>query len=77
MEPTADMQEEPLIPVNDPIDLEIPKEKQGKFEFRSITIPANRMSGVKASWQKICDTVVQNMKLQIRFNTKKKKVEVR
>lgn len=71
------MEQEPLVAITEPVELEIPAEKKGKFQFRSLTIPPNRMSGVKANWQKICDTVVQNMKLQIRFNTQKKKVEMR
>lgn len=47
------------------------------FEMQSIIIPPNRMTPLKNNWEKICQTVVQNMKLQIRMNTKKKTVDIR
>ena len=50
---------------------------KGDFEMHSIIIPPNRMTPLKNNWEKICQTVVQNMKLQIRMNAKKKTVDVR
>lgn len=35
------------------------------------------MTPLKNNWEKICQTVVQNMKLQIRMNAKKKTVDIR
>jgi rRNA processing protein Krr1/Pno1 len=35
------------------------------------------MTPLKNNWEKICETVVKNMKLQIRLNLKKKTVDVR
>jgi RNA-binding protein PNO1 len=35
------------------------------------------MTPLKNNWEKICQTVVQNMKLQIRMNPKKKTVDIR
>lgn len=40
-------------------------------------IPPNRMTPLKNNWEKICQTVVHNMKLQIRMNPKKKTVDIR
>jgi RNA-binding protein PNO1 len=45
--------------------------------MHSVMIPPNRLTPLKASWEKICETVVKNMKLQIRMNMKKKTVDVR
>jgi RNA-binding protein PNO1 len=47
------------------------------FEMQSIIIPPNRMTPLKNNWEKICQTVVKNMKLQIRMNPKKKTVDIR
>jgi RNA-binding protein PNO1 len=52
-------------------------ESKDHFEMRSVTIPPNRLTAVRNNWDKICETIVQNMKLQIRMNTKKKSVDVR
>ena len=45
--------------------------------MRSVNIPPNRMTPLKTNWEKILETVTQNMKLQIRMNTKKKTVDIR
>jgi rRNA processing protein Krr1/Pno1 len=42
------------------------------YEMQSVIIPPNRITPLKTNWEKICETVVQNMKLQIRMNLKKK-----
>lgn len=47
------------------------------YEMHSVMIPPNRMTPLKNNWEKICQTVVQNMKLQIRMNPKKKTVDIR
>ena len=47
------------------------------FEKRSVVVPPNRLTPLRQQWEKICETVVKNMKLQIRMNTKKKTVDVR
>lgn len=52
------------------------KEK-GAFETQSVLVPPNRMTPLKNNWEKICETVVQNMKLQVRMNAKKKTVDLR
>ena len=51
--------------------------KERAFEMHSVMIPPNRMTPLKNNWEKICETVVKNMKLQIRMNMKKKTVDVR
>ncbi len=45
--------------------------------MRSVNIPPNRMTPLKNNWDKILETVTQNMKLQIRMNMKKKTVDIR
>lgn len=40
-------------------------------------IPPNRLTPLKKNWEKICETVAKNMKLQIRVNLKKKTVDLR
>lgn len=51
--------------------------KKASLELQSVAIPPNRMTPLKNNWEKICETVVKNMKLQIRLNLKKKTVDVR
>jgi RNA-binding protein PNO1 len=53
------------------------EQKKGGFEMHSVMIPPNRMTPIKNNWEKICETVVKNMKLQIRMNMKKKTVDIR
>ena len=53
------------------------KDKKQGFEMHSVLIPPNRVTPLKSNWEKICETVVKNMKLQIRMNLKKKTVDVR
>ena len=40
-------------------------------------MPPHRMAPLRKNWEKIVTTVVENMKLQIRMNTKKKCVELK
>lgn len=63
--PLGDQQQQPGVTGKD------------NFEMRSVTIPPNRLTAVRNNWDKICETVVQNMKLQIRMNTKRRSVDVR
>lgn len=51
--------------------------KKDNFETQSVIVPPNRMTPLKNNWEKICETVVQNMKLQIRMNNKKRTVDIR
>jgi RNA-binding protein PNO1 len=62
-----------------PLDNKHPEHpaSKDKFEMRSVTIPPNRMTAVRNNWDKITETVVQNMKLQVRMNTKKKAIDMR
>jgi len=48
-----------------------------KSDLRRIPVPTHRVTPLKNNWEKIVTTVVENMKLQIRMNTKKKCVEVK
>ena len=57
-------------------DSQHPKGEQ-VFEKRSVIVPPNRLTPLRNHWEQICETVVKNMKLQIRMNTKKKTIDVR
>lgn len=46
-------------------------------EIRKIIIPPNRMTPLKTNWIKIYTPLVEQMKLQVRMNTKSKTVELR
>ncbi len=45
--------------------------------FRRINVPAHRLSPLQANWNDLYKPIVEHMKLQIRFNTKKKAIEIR
>lgn len=46
-------------------------------EMRKIPVPAHRYTPLKENWLKIFTPVVQQMKLQIRFNLRTRNVEIR
>jgi len=46
-------------------------------QIRKITIPFNRLAPLKANWQQIYEPIVTHLKLQIRMNTKTRKVELK
>ena len=73
------MEAEKLIenPNKKPVSFQSKQQNKAEFEMRSVVIPPNRMTPLKANWEKILETVTQNMKLQIRLNLKKKTVDVR
>ncbi|KAK3943267.1 hypothetical protein QBC46DRAFT_377986 [Diplogelasinospora grovesii] len=48
-----------------------------RAETRKIPIPPNRMSALKNNWSKIYPPLVDHCKLQVRMNTKEKRVELR
>lgn len=68
---------EPEKLIEQPQNNQSKNESKGNFEMHSVMIPPNRMTPLKNNWEKICETVVKNMKLQIRMNTKKKTVDIR
>ena len=45
--------------------------------MRKIAIPAHRYTPLRNDWLKICTPIVHNLKLQIRVNTKSRKVEIK
>ncbi|KAM9988519.1 hypothetical protein ACTFIZ_012269 [Dictyostelium cf. discoideum] len=46
-------------------------------QIRKVTIPFNRIAPLKANWQQIYEPIVTHLKLQIRMNTKTRKVELK
>jgi len=54
-----------------------PSKLSGKPEIRRVSVPPHRLTPLRENWINIYTPIVQNMKLQIRMNTKSKSVEVR
>ena len=48
-----------------------------KTEFRKISVPPHRLTPLRESWENIVQPIVEHMKLQIRMNTRLKRVELR
>ncbi|XP_042894924.1 RNA-binding protein pno1 [Parasteatoda tepidariorum] len=48
----------------------------GKGEMRKIPVPPNRYTPLKENWMKIFTTVVEHLHLSIRFNLKRRMVEI-
>lgn len=46
-------------------------------EIRRIAVPSHRYTPLKENWMKIFKPIVEHLKLQIRFNTKFRQVELR
>ncbi|XP_029655533.1 RNA-binding protein PNO1-like [Octopus sinensis] len=71
----------------DSVDISPPKKPQyppisaasatGKSERRKIPVPAHRYTPLKENWLKIYTPVVEQLKLQVRFNIKTRNVELR
>ena len=57
-------------------DIKKPSQLEIK-EFRRVPVPPHRYTPLKRNWEKIVTTIVQNLNLDIRMNTKKKCVELR
>uniref|UniRef100_A0A1I7SVA7 KH domain-containing protein n=2 Tax=Bursaphelenchus xylophilus TaxID=6326 RepID=A0A1I7SVA7_BURXY len=57
------------------------KKREGKMtvetDVRRVPIPRHRYSRLKSEWNKIVEPIVQQLKLQVRFNLKTRKVEIR
>ncbi|CAB3411286.1 unnamed protein product [Caenorhabditis bovis] len=48
-----------------------------KGEFRNIPVPKHRYTPLKENWVNIFTPIVKNLGLQVRFNLKKRRVEIR
>lgn len=46
-------------------------------QYRKVLIPSHRLTPLRASWLKIYAPLVEILKLQVRFNTKTRSVEMR
>ncbi len=53
------------------------KEGGAAMQIRRIRCPPRRLTPLRSSWDNIVTPVVKHMKLQIRFNTKSRSVEIR
>lgn len=50
---------------------------QDDTQYRKVPIPPHRLTPLRNSWLKIYTPLVEQMKLQVRFNTKNRSVELR
>ncbi|CAL6053799.1 Partner_of Nob1 [Hexamita inflata] len=55
----------------------IDNDNGNNLQHRVITIPQNRISPLKRDWKQICETVVNEAKIDIRYNVSQKCVEIR
>jgi len=51
--------------------------KGGKKEFRRIRCPPHRLTPLRDSWEQLLTPLVEYLKLQVRFNTKTRSVEMK
>jgi len=49
----------------------------GRSEFRKVNVPAHRYTPLRENWEAIMRPIVDHMKLQIRFNTQSRCVELK
>jgi len=52
-------------------------QSSGKREFRKIAVPPHRLTPLREHWDQIVGPIVEHLKLQIRMNTRLKRVELR
>lgn len=62
---------EPLFPPLQQVQYAVPK------DFRKVAVPPHRLTPLRESWDEIVAPIVEHLKLQIRFNTRLKRVELR
>ena len=60
-----------------PLSGEAIKNQKNLVEGHKIPIPRNRIKPLKENWMQIYNPIVEQLKLQIRYNTKTSHVEVR
>ena len=53
------------------------KLKSDKTELRKVPIPPHRYTPLKESWMKLYTPIVEQLKLQVRFNVKTRTVELK
>merc|ERR1712110_554767 len=53
------------------------QKKKAAHDVRKVQIPPNRLSPLKEQWKKLYEPIVKQLKLEIRFNQKKKIAELR
>lgn len=77
VEVVEDADEEMDLVYEKPTFGEIKISKKAKKEMRRITVPPNRLTPLKKSWMEIVQPLIEHMKLQVRFNKKRRAVELR
>jgi RNA-binding protein PNO1 len=78
VEMELDIDEKDLVSSQPPEFAQVNAEElTGGVQFRSVPVPANRMTPLKKHWEEIYVPIVKHMKVQVRMNTRRKSVELR
>ena len=59
------------------IDKAVEKADKKKIELKKVPVPPHRLTPLRSNWNKIVKTLVENMKLQVKMNLKRKCVELK
>ena len=58
-------------------ELKTPADAAKRMEYRTVRVPNHRYTPLRNSWEKIVSTIVENLQLDVRMNTKRKLIEMR
>jgi len=72
MEDTINTTQQPTFP-----KLSAMESKGGKVEYRRVRCPPHRYTPLREDWEQILMPLVQYLKLQVRFNTKTRSIELK
>lgn len=74
---SADDVAESKVPAFKPMSAKELLQAEGNVQFVSLPVPPHRYTPLKEQWLEIYSPIVEHMKLQVRFNPKKRCVEMR
>ena len=58
-------------------DKQLEKKEKKTTELKKVPVPPHRMTPLRNNWPKIVKTLIENMKLQVKMNLKRKCVEIK
>lgn len=77
MEVEEKISEKTDIPVFQPLSAKEARSSSSADMYRKVPIPPHRQTPLKQHWMKIFSPIVEQMLLQVRYNTKTKSVEIK
>ena len=72
-EPRAEKTDEAAVPEFAALDAAA----EGRVEYRKVRVPAHRYTPLRKAWPQIVTPLVEQLKLQVRFNPRSRCVELR